>query len=255
MRNRVWCVLVLVAFQHEGLAQHAVHPGVGLFGDPNGSYIEVSARPSGASVHVHLDKDGPEAPTFGGSWPADGWTRLDIIELNAVNGRPVRHIFSPYKTADTIPFPKPGSSMMLPPSDEGQFLSTPTVWGSRLCENDEGELEYETCSGDYFLTYDVVSVPAPLAGDANFDQAVGFADFLLLSENYGHSFARWDDGDFDLNGDVGMADFLLLAEHFGEERMIPTTALIPEPSANVWVAIVLLLGCWRWSRNSRLLAI
>jgi len=57
-----------------------------------------------------------------------------------------------------------------------------------------------------------------LPGDANSDKAVDFADFIVLSENFGkQKDAVFADGDFDDDGTVGFLDFLILAKNFGQE--------------------------------------
>ncbi len=61
-----------------------------------------------------------------------------------------------------------------------------------------------------------IDLPDPaLDGDANRDGEINFADFLVLSSNFGKMDAIWADGDFDGNGVVDFADFLLLSENFG----------------------------------------
>lgn len=57
--------------------------------------------------------------------------------------------------------------------------------------------------------------PNRLAGDANEDGKVDFADFLTLSANFGASQASWTEGDFDGNGQVQFGDFLILSGNFG----------------------------------------
>jgi|GEM_PF-4356009 len=51
-------------------------------------------------------------------------------------------------------------------------------------------------------------------GDANGDGDVDFADFLVLSQNFGKTDQAFADGDFDGNGLVDFADFLVLADSF-----------------------------------------
>lgn len=51
-------------------------------------------------------------------------------------------------------------------------------------------------------------------GDANLDGKVDFADFLVLSSNFGKG-SGWADGSFDLNLGVDFGDFLLLSSSFG----------------------------------------
>lgn len=55
------------------------------------------------------------------------------------------------------------------------------------------------------------------AGDANLDGSVTFADFLILSGNYGNPSATWTEGDFDGDRVVGFSDFLVMASHFRRE--------------------------------------
>ena len=57
-----------------------------------------------------------------------------------------------------------------------------------------------------------------LVGDINDDAEVNFADFLILSANFGESTVNGvDDGDLDEDGTVDFADFLLLSAQF-EQR-------------------------------------
>lgn len=58
--------------------------------------------------------------------------------------------------------------------------------------------------------------PAPISGDADGNGEVDFADFLILSANFGKTDAVFADGDFNANGEVDFEDFLILAESFGE---------------------------------------
>ena len=51
-------------------------------------------------------------------------------------------------------------------------------------------------------------------GDANLDGNVTFADFLILSRNFGQTLVTWNHGDFDGDTIVGLSDFLVLASHF-----------------------------------------
>jgi len=61
-----------------------------------------------------------------------------------------------------------------------------------------------------------IKVGDRLLGDANLDGEVGFADFLILSSNFGRQVdVAFTDGDFDEDGEVGFADFLLLSSNFG----------------------------------------
>ena len=57
-----------------------------------------------------------------------------------------------------------------------------------------------------------------LAGDANEDGEVSFADFLIVSANFGQSDRTWQAGDFNGDGLTGFDDFLILSENFGATR-------------------------------------
>lgn len=67
---------------------------------------------------------------------------------------------------------------------------------------------------------------AALVGDVNLDDEVNFADFLVLSNNFGEA-GDWSQGDFDSNGKVEFPDFLLLSDNFGTAS---AAAAVPEPS-------------------------
>lgn len=62
-------------------------------------------------------------------------------------------------------------------------------------------------------------------GDADLNRRVEFADFLLLSGNFGQD-GGWAEGDFDGNGTVEFADFLSLSGSFGRSAEV---ASVPEP--------------------------
>ncbi len=66
----------------------------------------------------------------------------------------------------------------------------------------------------------VVEIPllekSPMPGDADGNGAVEFADFLILSSNFGkNADAAFADGDFNEDGKVNFNDFLLLSTNFG----------------------------------------
>ena len=71
--------------------------------------------------------------------------------------------------------------------------------------------------GEYLLQ----NILQTRSGDLDLDGNVGFADFLVLSANFGASDAGWADGDLTGDGDIGFADFLLLSANFGFARATP----------------------------------
>ena len=61
----------------------------------------------------------------------------------------------------------------------------------------------------------------PEPGDANGDTTVDFADFLILSANYGRDEdVAFADGDFNSDGVVNFADFLILSQNFRGEQQV-----------------------------------
>ena len=85
----------------------------------------------------------------------------------------------------------------------------------------------------------VTAVPELTDGDANLDNEVNFADFLILSENFGQD-GTWREGDFDGDGTIDFPDFLALSANFGGPANA-SAATVPEP-AGLSIALFGLLG-------------
>lgn len=75
------------------------------------------------------------------------------------------------------------------------------------------------------------------SGDADLNGAVEFADFLVLSNNFGADGVLWSGGDFDIDGKVAFSDFLVLSGNFGQDAGV--AASVPEPSGFVLVVLAL----------------
>ena len=75
-------------------------------------------------------------------------------------------------------------------------------------------------------------------GDIDGSGDVAFADFLVLSANFGQAVADHTAGDIDCSGDVAFADFLILSSNFGQT--VGATASVPEPGCN-WLLFVLVV--------------
>lgn len=83
-------------------------------------------------------------------------------------------------------------------------------------------------------------------GDLDGSGSVDFADFLVLSENFGRGSATYSEGNIDLLDGVTFADFLELSANFGGRRN--ASVAIPEPSG--WSSICIgLLAMLRRSRR------
>ena len=74
--------------------------------------------------------------------------------------------------------------------------------------NDDAQLINGTAA-DSDLRYMVEVELGTAFGDANLDKKVDFADFLILTTNFGE-FTGWAEGDFDGDGRVLLGDFALL---------------------------------------------
>lgn len=69
-----------------------------------------------------------------------------------------------------------------------------------------------------------------VAGDANHDGVIGFADLVAVAQNYGAtsntSFAK---GDFNYDGQVNFADLVLVAQKYGTTLAAPPSLPVPAP--------------------------
>ena len=96
---------------------------------------------------------------------------------------------------------------------------------------------------------------AALAGDANRNGAVDFADFTILAAQYGNEAATWSEGDFNFDRTTGFLDFLELADNYGQQLVAgesePAVG-VPEPSA--WIGLIVgasLLARFRRRKSTR----
>ena len=71
-----------------------------------------------------------------------------------------------------------------------------------------------------------------LAGDANGDRNVGFADLVVVAQHYGTQTAGLNaNGDFNGDGAVDFADLVVLAQNYGSALVAPTPSLAVAESA------------------------
>jgi hypothetical protein len=69
-----------------------------------------------------------------------------------------------------------------------------------------------------------------LAGDANRDRTVSFADLVAVAQHYGNTGKSWIDGDFNGDGIIGFADLVAVAQRYGTSL---AEASAPVPSLPV----------------------
>ncbi len=85
-------------------------------------------------------------------------------------------------------------------------------------------------------------------GDLDGDGMVAFADFLILSNNFGQMVDSHEQGDIDCSGDVAFADFLILSNNFGQS-VGAEAASVPEPNGLGILAIgMVAIGAMRRRR-------
>lgn len=79
-----------------------------------------------------------------------------------------------------------------------------------------------------------------LAGDANHDRTVGFADLVAVAQNYGASGGKtYAQGDFNFDGAVNFSDLVTVAQHYGVSLAaiaapaMPAAAPVPVAGASV----------------------
>ena len=84
--------------------------------------------------------------------------------------------------------------------------------------NEDGSLTAADldCIADVAERDAVLAALGSLPGDFDGDGEVAFADFLILSANFGNGRATYAEGNTDLEGGVTLDDFLILAKNFGQ---------------------------------------
>ncbi len=84
----------------------------------------------------------------------------------------------------------------------------------------------------------IESINGTLAGDADLNGSVQFADFLALSDSFGEA-GGWAQGDFDGDGLVEFPDFLVLSQNFGFSSS--DIVAVPEPTSSCFTMCGLLI--------------
>lgn len=130
-------------------------------------------------------------------------------------------------------------------------LGTPFVVGSEQ----DLVFEYLTASGELLLgTVEYGELPSAVLcnpnslGDLDGNGTVAFADFLILSANFGNVVSDHTKGDIDCSGNVAFADFLILSANFGKD--VGRAQAVPEPSTGRMMCMSVFCLCiWRRRRK------
>lgn len=82
-----------------------------------------------------------------------------------------------------------------------------------------------TAGGDFATTF------YSLAGDANRDRSVGFADLVAVAQSYGASGKTWATGDFNGDGNVDFQDLVVVAQNYGKSLPAPASPVAAATAA------------------------
>ncbi|MGA2230751.1 MAG: autotransporter-associated beta strand repeat-containing protein [Tepidisphaeraceae bacterium] len=102
-----------------------------------------------------------------------------------------------------------------------------------------GYVDGDRDSGTAALANQII-VKTTLAGDANLDGTVNFADLLVVAQNFNHTTDThgnpldWADGDFNYDNVVNFADLLLVAQNFNKTLGAGQLAQLPTSFAADW---------------------
>jgi autotransporter-associated beta strand protein len=90
-----------------------------------------------------------------------------------------------------------------------------------------------------------------LAGDANLDGIVNFADLLVVAQNYGKTGEDWAHGDFNYDGIVNFPDLLLVAQNYGQQIAAGQLAQLPQSFIGEWQLAQAEIGASAGAGNSQ----
>jgi hypothetical protein len=121
-------------------------------------------------------------------------------------------------------------------------------------------------AGDGMLANFFLGTAPTIPGDATHDGRVGFADLVLLAQNYNGNGMTFEQGDFDGDGLVNFADLVLLAQHYNTTLpsgpvpgagpdfrgdLTAAFATVPEPGSGALLMSFIFLGLGGGRRRRR----
>ena len=192
----------------------------------------------------------------GGQGDSDIWVAVrdsvdadfgDAVNLNGFSfGSDVNREFRENAPRIAHDWPSSGSRLYFSSQPDGDLDIWQATWVSADCDGDGvldiNDVSCAGASGDVDLANTVLEELGLTAGDADGNGAVEFADFFVLSNNFG-SPGAYIDGDFDFNGNVEFADFLILSNNFSRSGTV-LEASVPEPNSTV-LFLVAIIGVVR----------
>jgi len=162
-------------------------------------------------VDGHVTSNGAVVPT--GSFTQSAIGSLDLT-LAATNGSQLM-ITGNANLAGTLAFALDGGN---PPGfgDSFDVITASSITGSFALTTGLNPGTIDGADVGLVLTTSTtaITVTIAIAGDANLDNVVSFADFLILQGNFGLA-GDWSAADFNHDGVTDFADFQLLEANFG----------------------------------------
>ena len=222
---------------------HSVTPGLGVFEDvESGSNLTVSETETGFSVDFLVTEPGAGLglPLFENSWESESWMKIHFNKITRPLDFQSTTKFNPFNEPDGGVRVVTEATEFLPPTSKTGLAYSLVAF---VCETPDCPI------GRFVLDYSIETIDSPIPGDFNYNNAVEFGDFLILSANFGLNPKSWRDGDTTLDGRVNFDDFLILSSNFGTVRE-PVVASVPEPSAGSVLCLALVgLMCCRQGRR------
>ena len=159
-------------------------PDIGEWETLGGSYLIVEGTDDGHKVEGFQSSDDSgydpvsPFPWFKLNFGSDGWMELTVDRFERTSAS--SWIFNPASSPGGAGL-REGYTFKLRPKEYVLWLGTDECDGFRL----------ETCADKtYHFEYSLVPIETPLPGDFNFDDEVGFADFLILSKHFERGLPR-----------------------------------------------------------------
>jgi subtilisin-like proprotein convertase family protein len=173
------------------------------------------------------------APAFvSGSYAFDAATpAVELVFNSAVVVEPADLVLSNLTSGQTIP--ASAMSIIFNPATSTASITFPTLAGGVLPDGN-----YQMVIGTGVSSPSGVPLAASatsnfyvLAGDANRDRSVDFADLVVLSQNYNLTGRAFSQGDFNYSGTVDFQDLVILSQRYNTQVPALATLTVPTRTA------------------------
>lgn len=168
---------------------------------------------------------------------------LNAFSMGSVVNREFREN-APFLSGD---WPASGSRLYFSSQPDGDLDIWQATWVAADCSGDgtvsANDLDCASIARDAELGNRLLSATNSIAGDVDGNAMVDFADFLILSSNFGQQ-GLFADGDLDFDGTVQFPDFLILSSNFGQSEGSQLES-VPEPIVDVLFGLAF-VAALRW---------